>query len=138
MITWKEVVDSVLEFYGNNEEIFIADIEALDDINGYLDGYRCYPMDEISELLAGLSIGEFLDRVNYFDKDDAYFYVEASGWINSASNKEYDVEYLNENFVDELYSQFVSVQMGISTRDMAPICNTVWNIFDEYFMEGEN
>ena len=101
----REMVQKVLEYYRENEDDFNNDIELLDDIIDILGDDRCYPMHKLDEVLGDIKISEFVDRINYFDKDDPYF-CKTDGWIYSQSYKDY-MDYLDEQFVDDLYNAYV-------------------------------
>ena len=44
------VIEKIIEFFNENDEIFTDCMEELDGYNGYLGDDRYYYMDEISEI----------------------------------------------------------------------------------------
>lgn len=67
----KAVAEAMLAYYSENEDDFNNDIEELDSWNGYLNDDRYYQMEELDDLLSGLSPLEILEKVgrdfNYCD-----------------------------------------------------------------------
>ena len=79
--TRQEVIESIIEFFKENEEVFNDCIEALDSWNGYLGDDRYYCMDELSELFPH-------DPVNLLQR--AFYGYDSETWhTDSHGEKEY-------------------------------------------------
>lgn len=64
----------------NDDDLFINMVNELDSWNGYADGYRAYPMDELDELNSGVSLHDFLESLTGdFNIRDDYFYYSIYG-----------------------------------------------------------
>lgn len=74
-MTREQVIDTILEYFKNNEDVFNDCIEELDTCNGYLGDDRYYNMDELPELLSGYDPIELLNRA-YFGNDENDFYYD--------------------------------------------------------------
>ena len=117
------IVEKIIEYFKNNEEVFNAAIEELDAYNGYLGDDRYYEMEYLSEFYSGADPIELLNRA-YFGRDDEtwttdgngnktygsfnpnrdYFYYNGYGNLVSADYKDYTgyidvyvVEAMSEN-----------------------------------------
>ena len=112
--------DLLMELFENDEELFNGTIEELDNYNGYLGDDRYYSMDDLPELLGGLSAIDLLNRA-YFGRDDdnwhtnahgekiydsfnpnrEYFTFNGYGNLVSANYKDYSTR-LDNYFIDEI------------------------------------
>ena len=112
-----EIKEAMKNYFENNEDEFIEVIEDLDSYNGYLGDDRYYNMDELDELLYGLTPSEVLARTFYGGDDDtkdrngnrgefnpnrAYFYYNGYGNLCSTDYKDNYNYYLDDNFIDEV------------------------------------
>lgn len=122
-------IEKIINYFEENEEIFIDVIEDLDSYNGYLGDGRYYEMETIDELFHGLDVIDVLNRA-YFGHDEdtwhkdncgnieygafnpnrAYFTFNGYGNLVSSNYRDYSahldnyfVEAVNEN-IDNLYS----------------------------------
>lgn len=129
-MTRKEIIEKIIEFFNDNDDVFIECIEELDSYNGYLGDNRYYSMDELGELFSGSDPVELLNRA-YFGRDlddwhtdshgekhynsfnpnreffsfDGYANFESSNWKDySCFNDEYAVESMEENrrYIDSI------------------------------------
>lgn len=115
--TAEEIREAIKAYFENNEEDFIEVIEDLDSYNGYLGDDRYYNMEELDELLAGLTPSEVLARTYYGGDDDtkdangtrgefnpnrAYFYYNGYGNLCSTDYKDNYNYYLDDNFINEV------------------------------------
>lgn len=64
------VIETIIEWFKENEEVFNDCIEELDSWNGYLGDDRYYSMYELDELYNGSSPLEILQRAFYGYDDD--------------------------------------------------------------------
>ena len=78
----KTLVLALINYYQENEDDFDRDIEELDAWNGYLGDDRCYPIDELNELLQGNDIDRIL-AMAYYGRDD-------DSWHEENGEKVYD------------------------------------------------
>lgn len=70
--TRTEILESIIEYFKENEEIFNECIEELDSYNGYLGDDRYYYMDEINEIYHDTDATELLSRAYYGYDEDSY------------------------------------------------------------------
>ena len=86
MSKYETLINKAIETLKDNDELFISCIDELDSWNGYADGFRCFPMDEINDLFCGMKIGDFLDLLGDFNHRDNFFYESIYG-IESCDSK---------------------------------------------------
>lgn len=113
--TTYEIKEAMKNYFENNEDEFIEVIEELDSYNGYLGDDRYYNMEELDEMLYGLTPSEVLARTYYGGDDDtkdrngirgefnpnrAYFYYNGYGNLCSTDYKDNYNYYLDDNFID--------------------------------------
>ena len=127
-ITTKEaVINSILDYFKENEDVFNSCIEELDSYNGYLGDDRYYDMYELDEFYSDCKPSELLARVFYgYDEDTSnennhtefnpnrdYFRYNGYGNLVSADFKDYSdhldhwaVESMLENrrYIDSIES----------------------------------
>ena len=72
------IVEKIIEYFKNNEEVFNAAIEELDAYNGYLGDNRYYEMEYLSEFYSGADPIELLNRA-YFGRDDETWTTDSNG-----------------------------------------------------------
>ena len=72
------IINKIIEFFENNEDIFNDCVEELDSYNGYLDDDRYYNMDELNEYYNGVEPLELLRRA-YFGRDDDTWTTDSNG-----------------------------------------------------------
>lgn len=129
-MTRKEVIEKIIEFFKDNDDVFSECIEELDDYNGYLGDNRYYDMDMLPEfvstddvfrLLNMAYFGDDLDnwhltedgekRYDSFNPNREYFSFNgygnlvSSNWKDYSSfNDEYVVESMEENrrYIDSI------------------------------------
>ena len=118
--TRQEVIDSIIEFFEENDDVFISCIEDLDSYDGYLGDDRIYEMDELDELYAEVEPTELLRRAFYgydaetwhtdshgekeygaFNPNREYFYFNGYGNLVSCWDKDYS-DHLDHYFVEDL------------------------------------
>lgn len=80
--TRAEVIESIIEYFRENESLFNDCMEELDGYNGYLGDDRYYPMEELDEIYREVDPSELLRRA-------FYGYDEDSWTTDSSGNKEY-------------------------------------------------
>ena len=118
--TKQEVIDSIIEFFEDNNDVFISCIEDLDSYNGYLGDDRIYEMYELDELYSGIETTEILRRAFYGHDDETwhtdshgekeygafnpnrnYFYFNGYGNLVSCDYKDYS-DHLDHYFIEDL------------------------------------
>lgn len=72
------VIEKIIEFFNENDEIFTDCMEELDGYNGYLGDDRYYYMDEISEIYRDYDPLELLQRA-YFGHDNDTWTTDGNG-----------------------------------------------------------
>ena len=106
--TKSEIINSIINHFDNNEELFNNCIEELDSYNGYLGDDRYYDMYMLDEFYADTKASELLERAFYgydadawhtdahgekiygaFNPNREYFYYNGYGDLVSADYKDY-------------------------------------------------
>lgn len=70
--THEEIINAIIAYFENNEDIFNDCIEELDSYNGYLNDDRYYEMEMLNEFYQGTEPIEILYRVFYGCDEDNY------------------------------------------------------------------
>lgn len=118
--TRESIINSIIDYFKENEDVFNDCIEELDDYNGYLNDDRYYPMEEMAELYSGVDPVELLNRAYFgydmetwhtdsdgnkvygsFNPNREYFTYNGYGNLVSADYKDYSA-YLDDYFVEAL------------------------------------
>lgn len=85
------IIEKIIAYFEENEEIFNACIEELDSYNGFLGDDRYYNMDDLDELMSYKSASDLLNM--------AYFGRDAESWhTDSHGQKIYDSFNPNRNY----------------------------------------
>ena len=115
--TIEEIKKAIKAYFEANEDDFITVIEELDSYNGYLGDDRYYNMDELDEMLYGLTPSEVLARTYYGGDDDtkdangnrgefnpnrAYFYYNGYGNLVRTDYKDNYMYHLDDYFINDL------------------------------------
>lgn len=114
------IVEKIIAFFKENEELFNSCIEELDGYNGFLGDNRYYPMEELNELYRDTEPLEMLYRVFYGRDDDTwttdahgeksygefnpnrdYFYYNGYGNLVSSDYKDYSA-YLDHYAIEDM------------------------------------
>lgn len=109
--TRESIIEKIVAYFEENEDVFNDCIEELDDYNGYLGDDRYYSMDEIDELYNGSEPSEVLRRAFYgydeetyhtdshgereygpFNPNRDYFHFNGYGNLVSADCKDYSAQ----------------------------------------------
>lgn len=72
------IIEKIIDFFKENEELFNSCIEELDGYNGFLGDNRYYPMEELNELYRDTEPLEMLYRV-FYGRDDDTWITDAHG-----------------------------------------------------------
>lgn len=114
------IIEKIIDFFKENEELFNSCIEELDGYNGFLGDNRYYPMEELNELHRDTEPLEMLYRVFYGRDDDTwttdahgeksygefnpnrdYFYYNGYGNLVSSDYKDYSA-YLDHYAIEDM------------------------------------
>ena len=111
---YDEIIEKLDEILGSNDEIFVRCVEELDAWNGFADGFRCYPMDQLDELFYNCKVSEFLDQLDLsnFDLSDSYIVDTIYGL--QSTNDVAEVYYDNlivGDVIDELISTYGNIDL---------------------------
>ena len=101
--TKESIIENIVKWFEDNEDVFNQAIEELDSYNGYLGDDRYYSMDELDEFYSGTEPTEILRRAFYgYDEDTStedrhtefnpnrdYFRFNGYGNLVSADYKDY-------------------------------------------------
>ena len=118
--TRQEVIESIREFFEDNEEVFNSCVEDLDSCNGWLNDDRYYYMEELHELYYGVDPVEILTRAFYgydeetwhtdshgekeygaFNPNHEFFRYNGYGNLVSCNYKDYS-DYLTEETIEKM------------------------------------
>lgn len=87
MTRYEELMAKALEELKNNDELFCDMVEELDSWNGFADGFRAYPMDELDDFYCDCKASKLLnDLTSDFNINDDYFYFSIYG-LESTDDK---------------------------------------------------
>lgn len=86
--TYEELKNEAVEMLEDDDMLFCDMVEELDSWNGFADGFRCYPMDEIDELFSGVSIGDFLDKLSGGFNHRQNYFIDTIYGLDSTDYKE--------------------------------------------------
>ena len=86
------IITDIVNYLEENTDVANSLIEELDSYNGYLGDDRCYPMDELPELMNGTDTFDLL-RMAYFGHDGEAYHLNQYGdkvWESSFNpNRDY-------------------------------------------------
>ena len=118
--THEEIINAIIAYFKENEEIFNACIEELDNYNGYLNDERYYYMEDLNDFYHDTEPLELLNRVFYgYDEDNyitnlyggkehgefnpnrEYFKYNGYGNLVSSDYKDYSA-HLDNYFIESL------------------------------------
>jgi hypothetical protein len=142
-----EIIQKIITYFEENEDIFNDCIEELDSYNGYLNDGRYYYMEELNDLFSGSDPIELLNRA-YFGRDEEtwttdaygnktygafnpnreYFYFNGYGNLVSADYKDYSA-YLDDYLINAMSDNRTWIDSIENDDDLAAL-------FDE--LEEEN
>ena len=118
--TKEMIINDIITYFKNNEDVFNDCIEELDGYNGYLDDNRYYSMEKLDEFYRYIELIELLQRVYFgYDEDDViidqwgeehkkkfnpmrdYFRYSGYGNLVSTNYKDYS-DYLDNNAIEAM------------------------------------
>ena len=117
----ERVIEKIVEYFKENEDIFNDCIEDLDSYNGYLGDDRYYSMDEFDDLYSGVEPSEVLRRA-FYGHDEETFTTDAHGDRTYGAfnpNREYFTFNGYGNLVSADYKDYSAHLDEFAVEDMA-------------------
>ena len=117
----ERVIEKIVEYFKENEDIFNDCIEELDSYNGYLGDDRYYSMDEFDDLYSGVEPSEVLIRA-FYGHDEETFTTDAHGDRTYGAfnpNREYFTFNGYGNLVSADYKDYSAYLDEFAVEDMA-------------------
>ena len=88
MKKYEELMKQALQMLQDDGELFVDMVNELDSWNGYADGFRAWPMEELDELFYGVTVSDFLQKLAPgFNLNDAYM-IDTIYGLDSTDNVE--------------------------------------------------
>lgn len=144
----EEILEKIIEYFEENEDVFNDCIEELDAYNGYLGDEKYYLMDELDDIFCDAKPTDILYRTFYGRDDDNwhtdgqgnkqygefnpnrnYFYFNGYGNLVSTNIKDY-TNFLDENFVNDLYENLYHI-------DTIDNCDELLELFEKLQEEND-
>lgn len=114
----QEIVEKILEYFKENEDVFKEVIEDVNAYSGYLGDDEIFPMEFLDDVYCDTKPTDLLQRVYYghdengdnteFNPNREYFYYNGCGNLVSCDSRDYS-DHLDKYFVDELISDYYSL-----------------------------
>ena len=125
------LVDELMNYYRENMEDFVNDIEELDNRTGCLYDDKIYPMDELNELFQGTEPDEIIRRAFYgydepinkdeerlpFNPNREYFYFNGYGNLVSIDEKDYS-SYIEESFIQDIIDNSYNLSLSSGAEEI--------------------
>lgn len=129
-----ELVERAIEII-EDCEVFVDCVNELDSWNGFADGWRCYPMDELDDLFCDCKVSEFLEKVDTsnFDLSDDYIQDTIYG-LRSVSDiyEAYADETDEGSILDELIENYGNIDIHYINNELDELVEALCNEdFDE-------
>ena len=111
------IEEKMRDYWKSHNDSFSRVCEELDSYDGFLGDNRCYPMDELDDLLCGKKPSEVIQMVDTdnFNHNDDYFYYDGDDHLCSTDEKEYfnDFDYSEvfEKLIDD-YGKIFNYRYG--------------------------
>ena len=122
MRTKEEIVNAIIEYFKDNEDIFNECIGELDWWNGYLGDDKMYPMDELDELLFHFKPLDLL-RLAFngdFNPNGEYFYFNGYGNLMSSWELDYS-DHCDEYFVEALLENRAHIDAIVDNEELSAL-----------------
>lgn len=88
MKKYEQLMKQALQMLQDDGELFVNMVNELDGWNGYADGFRAWPMEELDDLFYGVTVSDFLQKLAPgFNLNDAYM-VDTIYGLDSTDNIE--------------------------------------------------
>ena len=128
------LVDELMNYYRENTEDFVNDLEELDGWTGCLYDDKIYPMEVLNEIFSGVEPEEILRRAFYgydepineneqrqpFNPNREFFYFNGYGNLVSTDVKDYS-EYLDVDFIQEIIDNRYNLSLSSGAEEI--ICD---------------
>jgi hypothetical protein len=148
MKTREELINQIIEFFENNEDIFNECIEELDGWNGYLNDDRYYSMETLNEFYSSTEPIELLYRCFYghdadnyttdasgnrtygeFNPNREYFKYNGYGNLVSTNYKDYS-DKLDNYFIESLYDNRQDIYCIYNDEELTTLFDELENMED--------
>jgi hypothetical protein len=148
MKTREKLINTIIEYFENNEDTFIKCIEELDGWNGYLNDDRYYDMDMLNEFYGNTEPIELLYRCFYGHDADNYTtdasgnrtygefnpnrnYFNYNGYGNLVSTNYIDYsDKLDNYFIESLYDNRQYLHCIDANEELTTLFNELENMED--------
>lgn len=121
----------LLEYYKENTEGFVYDIEELDSWNGYLGDDKVIPMEELDDFYQEVEPSEILRRAFFgydepyaktdvkssFNPNRDYFYLNGYGNLVSTDERNYS-DYLDEDVVNDIIANSQNLDLSDGAQEI--------------------
>lgn len=121
----------LLDFYKQNDEAFVNDIEELDSWNGYLGDYHIFDMEELNDIYQDEEPIEILYRSFFgYDDDDStpdhkapfnpnreYFYFNGYANLVSTDYRDYS-DFLDDEFVRNIIENESNLDLSDEAQEI--------------------
>lgn len=150
------LVNEALEMLKNDDDLFVEMVNELDNWNGYADGFRAYPMDEINDLFCDVKVSDFLDKLAPgFNLRDDYFVdsiygIDSTDHIADLYRDNVDEGELLDNIIDnynhlyfyndefkELVEEIVNYDENDENDVIDTVAAAVRDIVETYYGDDE-
>ena len=124
------IINQIVEYFENNEDVFNDCIEELDIYNGFLNEDRYYAMEELPEILCGLDPIDLLNRA-YFGRDEESWHTDSRGdkiYDSFNPNREYFKFNAYGNLVSANYKDYSAYNYCYAVESMAENRNDIYSI----------
>jgi len=131
MKTYSDLINEAMNILENDDTVFTDMVNELDSWNGYADGFRCFPMDELDELFSGCTLSDFLSKLAPdFNYQDEYMIDTIYGL---SSTNDMAAVYRDNVSVGELLDEIIKYKNHLYFSD-----SDFENLIDEIIeMKGE-
>lgn len=131
--TKEMVIDDIIQYFKENEDIFNDCMEELDGYNGYLGDDRYYCMEDLSEFYHGQDPLEILTRAFYGHDDDTWETDRNGNKIYGKFNPNRDYFYYNGygNLVSSNYKDYYDKLDHWAIEEMSENRDYIYSIEDD-------
>lgn len=126
-----EIIEKIITYFEDNNDIFTACIEELDSYNGYLNDDRYYPMEEFDELHAHYQPLELAQRIFFGDFNPNHDYFRYNGYGNLVSSDWIDYsDHLDRRAVESMAENRYWIDSIDSDDTLKELFNALENTTD--------
>jgi len=122
-----KLIGFALDILKNDDDIFTACVEELDNYNGYADGFRAYDMSELDDFYCDCKATKLLDDLTAdFNKYDDYFYFSIYGLESTDSKIDLYRSNVDEDcMLDELLEHYDRLSHDYIDNDFAELIQAI-------------